>query len=88
VLAGVAAVSAADVWAVGGSQTTTGSPTLIEHWDGTSWSVVASPTPGAGRLNGVAGLGGGGLWAVGASSANGTDYYGNLILPQTLVLRR
>jgi hypothetical protein len=53
------------------------------------WSIAASPTPGlAAKLNGVAGLSGGGVWAVGASSANGTNYYANLILPQTLVLQR
>jgi hypothetical protein len=35
-LRAVAKVSATDIWAVGGGQFT-GSRTLIEHWDGTSW---------------------------------------------------
>src|SRR5437764_621866 len=39
VLNGVAVVSANDVWAVGYYS----GGTLIEHWDGTSWSVVPSP---------------------------------------------
>src|SRR2546423_7957784 len=46
VLLGVTAVSANDVWAVG-IFALTGSgivQTLIEHWDGTSWSVVSSPS--------------------------------------------
>jgi hypothetical protein len=29
-----------------GASAPVGGGTLIEHWNGTSWSVVASPTPG------------------------------------------
>ncbi len=36
-LLGVAALSPNDAWAVGSH---------IEHWDGTSWSIVPSPQPG------------------------------------------
>src|SRR5205085_9470439 len=41
----VAAVSATDVWAVGQYRdASTGSDhTLIEHWNGSQWSVVSSP---------------------------------------------
>ncbi len=42
----VSAVSSTDVWAVGIQDTAgpaTGLRTLIEHWDGKAWSVVASP---------------------------------------------
>lgn len=48
-LAGVAAISASDAWAVGAweNRNPDGSPgkahTLIEHWDGAAWSMVASP---------------------------------------------
>src|SRR2546429_116361 len=47
-LSGVAVVSASDIWAVGssGSQRS-GAQTLIEHWNGSSWSVVTSPNPGS-----------------------------------------
>ncbi len=47
-LYGVAAISTRSVWAVGTSQNNgVGTPqTLIEHWDGTSWSVASSPNPG------------------------------------------
>ncbi len=43
----VASISANDVWAVGTSENTLGNDqTLILHWDGTVWSIVASPTTG------------------------------------------
>ncbi len=46
-------VNGSDCWAVGAVVATgSGNPTgtLIEHWNGTSWSVVPSPTPsGPGR---------------------------------------
>ena len=54
-LAGVTAISANDVWAVGDFQTSSGAgtvfQTLTEHWNGTAWSIVASPSgvgPGPG----------------------------------------
>jgi hypothetical protein len=47
-LTGLAAVGAGDIWAAG----TTGSPAdngardpLLEHWDGTQWTVVSTPRP-------------------------------------------
>lgn len=52
----IKANSPTDVWAVGDqgvAGTTTGS-TLIEHWNGTAWSIVPSPSPGSGAdLTGV-----------------------------------
>jgi hypothetical protein len=42
---GVAAVSSNDVWAVGGGGS---NGALIEHWNGTAWSVVTSPEGGNG----------------------------------------
>jgi len=71
-LTGVAAVAANDVWAVGYTITTDGTNqpdrTLIEHWNGTTWSVVASPNVGANDnlLNGVSATTGD-VWAVGSS---------------------
>lgn len=56
-LNGVTAVSANSVWTVGYSQSKINSPpahTLIEHWNGTTWSIVASPNPAIqDYLNGV-----------------------------------
>ncbi len=68
-------VAANDVWAVGFSPHPSGTPlyirqTLIEHWNGSSWSVVPSPNP-AGKtyvvLNGVAAISANDIWAVGHS---------------------
>jgi hypothetical protein len=43
-LTGVAATSATNAWAVGYS-TFGGYHTLIEHWNGTAWTLVPSPDP-------------------------------------------
>jgi hypothetical protein len=51
-LTAVAARSARDVWAVGFFDDITGDipirHTLVEHWNGSTWSVVASPNAGGG----------------------------------------
>jgi len=73
----VAAVAANDVWAVGWQQTNSVDKTLIEHWDGSAWSVVSSPNVGSySVLNAVAAVAGNAndIWAVGYSDG-----------PQTLV---
>jgi hypothetical protein len=67
-LYGVTAVSANDVWAVGFDANSVGiAQTLIEHWDGSSWSVVTSPNPGSGgnELFSVAAVSARNVWAVG-----------------------
>ena len=46
VLQGVTCVSASDCWAVGYTFTGSTFATLIEHWDGSDWTVTASPNPG------------------------------------------
>src|SRR6266567_860302 len=71
-LQAVASVSANDVWAVGTSENTLGNDqTLILHWDGTAWSIVASPTTGIveGNLLGVAAVATSDVWAVGDSGS-------------------
>lgn len=63
--------------------------TLVERFDGNSWSIIISPTQGvAQQLNGAfASHNSSELWAVGAFSANQTDpETGFLIVPKTLVL--
>ena len=77
VLNAVSAAADNDVWAVGSisiSDSST-SQTLIEHWNGTAWSVVKSPNGGAtfNVLTGVAALSANNAWAVGYF-ANGTVY--------------
>src|SRR5213082_3404147 len=67
-LSGVAAVSANDIWAVGSSgNQMSGAQTLIEHWNGTSWSVVTSANPGSiyNTLYGVTAISATNVWAVG-----------------------
>ncbi|HLH61238.1 MAG TPA: hypothetical protein VKV20_06090 [Ktedonobacteraceae bacterium] len=43
----IIALSATNVWAVGSYDNGIESPgyTLVEHWDGTQWSIVSSPSP-------------------------------------------
>src|ERR1700677_4092604 len=62
-------ISTTNAWAVGediGATSAPGGSTLIEHWNGTNWSIVASPTPGADPgLTGVAARGSSDVYAVG-----------------------
>jgi len=80
-LKAVAAVSTNDVWAVGyfsssGDSTGRGLQTAIEHWNGTQWSAVPSPSPGSivNILNGVADVSANDAWAVGYSSSGNFSY--------------
>jgi hypothetical protein len=68
-LAGVAAVAADDVWAVGRYDRGTALwGTLIEHWDGSAWSIVPSPnTAGSNLLWGVTAVAANDAWAVGVA---------------------
>jgi len=71
---GVTCASASDCWAVGYEEVTPNSnaqSTLIEHWDGTSWSIVTSLNSGTlvNILNGVTCASALDCWAVGDSSS-------------------
>jgi hypothetical protein len=62
-LNGVTIVAANDIWAVGsGANQSNLSQTLIEHWNGTTWSIAVSPNP-AGATEAV-------LASVSAAAAN------------------
>jgi hypothetical protein len=62
----VAAVAPDDVWAVGGKYNLERQHTLIEHWDGASWSIVRSPSMGGSSvLDAVAAVASDDVWAVG-----------------------
>src|SRR4029077_507461 len=52
VLNNVAAIATGDVWAVGYSRpdNTSAASTLAEHWNGSSWSIVASPNINPGTV--------------------------------------
>jgi hypothetical protein len=81
-----------NLYAVGhfGNSTTGGQhKTMIQHWDGVSWSVIPSPMPlRAQQLFGAFALpGSSDVWAVGADSLPGLDFEsGFLQVPRTLVL--
>ena len=76
ILHGVTAVASNNVWAVGENEEVPGLgiTTLIEHWNGSAWSIVPSPTPGAyPTLNAVAARSASDVYAVGFNepSVNG-----------------
>jgi hypothetical protein len=71
----IKANSPTDVWAVGAQGVVDGnSSTLIEHFNGTSWSIVPSPSPGNnGNLTGVTTTNAANnVWAVGGDTIPGT----------------
>ena len=62
----VAARTPSDVWAVGRAQYSDFSRrTLIERWNGTSWTLFAAPGGASSVLDGVVALGANDAWAVG-----------------------
>jgi len=63
-LYGIAAITAKDVWAVGGPTVVQPYHGLVEHWNGASWSIAGGASfPGV--LYGVAAAGPKDIWAVG-----------------------
>jgi hypothetical protein len=74
---GVSAPTRGSGWAVGWRSVNGVSRTLIEHWNGSRWSIVSSPNaPGADQLeaisaNGVGPRPGAVVWAVGWSQPKG-----------------
>jgi hypothetical protein len=80
-LDGVATLSASNIWAVGFYRNSSGTnQTLIEHWNGTNWQVVASPNLGTGQnsLYAVAAVRASNIWTVG-------NYTNNSGTNQTLI---
>lgn len=74
-LYGVAAVSSSNVWAVGSyyNQSANYDQPLIEHWNGSAWYIVSSPSIGVGStLSAVTALSASNIWAVGNYTANAT----------------
>ncbi len=77
-------LSKGDAWAVGlrwrggiDSNPASSSRTLIEHWNGSAWSIVPSPNPAVGRadsdeLSAIGGSGPDDLWAAGDALNEGT----------------
>jgi hypothetical protein len=71
-LTGVAYVSPTNAWAVGMATLRAGDETLIEHWDGSRWTVTPSPRPVSGGM----------LWGVDAASANDVWAVGGEVTPR------
>ena len=67
VLSGVDCVSSVDCWATGlGNGTSTTDQTLAEHWNGSSWTIVATPNPSSvSILGGVECVSSSDCWTVG-----------------------
>lgn len=80
-LSGVDDLSPTDAWAVGTSFVADPGDglTLIEHWNGTTWSIVPSPDPASGiagdsdELDAIGGTGPDDLWAVGSDLDEATQ---------------
>jgi hypothetical protein len=73
-LNGVTVLSACNAWTVGSFTDASGvQESLIEHWDGSNWTVVPSPDPGSGTndLAGVRAAAPSNIWAVGSDSDAG-----------------
>lgn len=82
-LGGVAVVSATDIWAAGSqsSDEENSFQTLIEHWDGTGWSVVPSPSPGsyANGLGAITAISMNNVWAVGGCQNAQSNFAGQTL---------
>lgn len=80
------AISANDIWGVGYyTNTSTGlRQNLTVHWDGTQWSLVASPNAlGYNLLFGVSGVSANDVWAVGLA-CNGDCFNGSQVNSMTM----
>src|SRR5581483_10782914 len=73
-MASVAAITSSNAWTVGYYQDNSGSVfTLIEHWNGSVWSVVTSPNPASSMTNelfAIAARSANDIWAVGTSQTS------------------
>jgi len=75
---GVGTDSPTDVWAVGGTNWFSPSDTLIEHYNGTNWTHVPSPSPGeGGYLRAVTAISPTDAWAVGLIGPGGDGVPGS-----------
>jgi hypothetical protein len=70
-LYGVSATLATDAWAVGAYYVSGTLHTLVEHWNGSAWSVVSSPNVGTSdnALQAVDAISANNAWGVGYSGA-------------------
>jgi hypothetical protein len=69
-LGGVSALGPANIWAVGTTTNNSFNQTLTEHWNGMTWSIVASPNAGFSGLSSVSGLSAGSVFGVGIGATS------------------
>lgn len=83
-LLGVVSISPTDAWAVGLSTNAilAKNYTMIQHWDGQSWSIIASPNVDlqSNQLQSICAVGKNDLWAVGYSYDPGSPKEEALIM--------
>ncbi len=74
-LQAVTAISPGDLWAVGGQAGIRNhapvTVPLIEHWNGTGWSIVPAPAAALGVLESVSATSASDVWAVGGGQQSG-----------------
>lgn len=68
-LASVSAVSSADAWAAGAFYFSGAYRPLVEHWDGTRWTIDSPP--GTGTVSSIVALASGDVWAFGTKQSPG-----------------
>jgi hypothetical protein len=81
-LSGIAAIARNNIWAVGENDTSNRQETLIEHWNGRAWKIVASPNfaPSGNTLVAISAVAASDIWAVGTTTgASSTSGYQPLI---------
>ena len=81
-LAGVAAVSKSNAWAVGYAGKNSAPRVLMLHWNGTRWSRVTRPSvlTAGGGLTAITAVGPANIWAVGYTGLIGTGKEHSLLL--------
>jgi hypothetical protein len=83
----IAAVSPTDIWAAGDyyNYLTDSYQTLVEHWDGSAWTLVASPNKGAADNDfyGIAALSHLDVWVVGGYTGPSSEFSGTTTLTLT-----
>lgn len=80
-LYGATALSASDIWAVGGSQPASGTEvSYVIHYSGSAWSTIAAPNVAgmSTNLDAVAGSSANNVWSVGDAYGNPSTIYAPL----------
>jgi hypothetical protein len=72
-LNGVTALSSSNVWAVGNAQYADFTRnTLVEHWNGSAWSLVSAKAAVGSVLRGISAVSASDIWAVGSGGTSGS----------------